>query len=130
MTGKIFAVAFIILFILFSGGLILAATHKITDLGTLGGDTSGATVVNDEGQVVGESATTGDHYPHAFFWTQKGGMVDLGTLGGTTSRATDVNDEGQVVGESATTGDRYSHAFLWTQKGGMVDLGTPGGTAK
>jgi len=59
-------------------------TPSVVDLGTLGGDSSVAAVINGAGQVAGDSLTaTGD--THAFSWTQAGGMVDLGTLGGSTN---------------------------------------------
>ena len=105
------------------------------DLGTLGGTSSAATAVNNNGQVVGTADTTNGGLLHgqwdAFSWTQAGGMIDLGTLGGggtEISDATAVNDNGQVVGDS-TNGtmsqeDWNSYAFSWTQAGGMVDLGT------
>src|SRR5712692_5448425 len=99
-----------------------------TDLGTLGGTSSGAIAVSGSGQVVGESTTTGDTAIHAFSWTAGGGMVDLGTLGGTTGVAIAVSGSGQVVGSSFITGDTAIHAFSWTAGGGMVDLGTLGGT--
>src|SRR5207245_72610 len=99
-----------------------------TDLGTLGGTSSGAIAVSASGQVVGESTTAGDTATHAFSWTAGGGMVDLGALGGTTSVASAVSDRGQVVGGSFTAGDAATHAFSWTAGGGMVDLGTLGGT--
>lgn len=95
------------------------------DLGTLGGDSSWASALDDTGEVVGMSVTaSGENHP--FYWTQKGGMIDLGTLGGTYSAATDVSD-GRVVGYS-TTATGELHAFLWTTATGIVDLGTfPGG---
>src|SRR5438445_469241 len=87
-----------------------------TDLGTLGGTNSDAIAVSASGQVVGQSATTGNAASHAFSWTSGGGMVDLGTLGGTNSFLTilgspfeglggGVNNKGQVVGESSISGD-------------------------
>src|SRR5712692_4787925 len=100
-----------------------------TDLGTLGGTSSGAIAVSGSGQVVGESTTTGDTAIHAFSWTAGGGMVDLGTLGGAFSGASAVNASGQVVGQSATSGNATTHAFSWTSGGGMVDLDTLGGTS-
>ena len=104
-----------------------AATSPFTrtDLGTLGGASSSAVVVNDVGQVVGYSATvSGDS--HAFSSTKATGMIDLGTLGGSTSGASDVNDVGQVVGTSTTPAGNQ-HAFSWTAATGMTDLGTLGG---
>ena len=91
-------------------------------LGTLGGAFSGATGLNDRGQVVGWSAidTPGPVETHAFLWDAAGGMRDLGTLGGTYSVALNINDAGQVVGASETAGGQR-HAVLW-RDGTMTDL--------
>jgi probable HAF family extracellular repeat protein len=95
---------------------------KFRDLGTLGGDETNASAINDRGQVVGSSQI--DTGTHAFIW-QNGNMTDLGTLGGRWSFANDINDHGEIVGWSETVrGDR--HAVLW-QNGNMTDLGTLGG---
>jgi probable HAF family extracellular repeat protein len=104
-----------------------ASTFRTTDLGTLGGDWSQATALNDSGQVVGWGARAAGQ-PHAFSWTSAGGMVDLGTLGGATSFAAAVNSHGVVVGY-ADTANGATHAFSWTSAGGMVDLGALGGTS-
>jgi probable HAF family extracellular repeat protein len=94
----------------------------MTDLGTLGGRWSDAAAIDDQGQIVGSSATrSGDS--HAFLW-QAGNMTDLGTLGGQDSEAVAVNEHGQVIGVSATAGSprQMTRAFLW-QNGKMIDLG-------
>jgi probable HAF family extracellular repeat protein len=91
------------------------------DLGTPPGYTNSVAYgINDSGQVVGESYTSGGW--HAFLY-EDGQMQDLGTLpGGTYSVAYGINDSGQVVGSSG------GHAFLYSN-GQMQDLGTlPGGT--
>lgn len=83
--------------------------YSALDLGTLGGDESGAGGINRWGQVAGYSRTAGGGV-HAFLWTRDGGMLDLGTLRGLSyeaSRAYDINDAGRVVGESA------NRAFAW-----------------
>src|SRR4051812_29925446 len=91
--------------------------YTITDLGTLGGDQSYATGLNELGQVIGQSETTpGQTTAHAFLWTN-GGMVDLGTLGGPYSWASGVNLLGEVVGSSWTTSTGDTHAFLWDRNG-------------
>jgi len=100
----------------------------MTDLGTLGGRTSGPEAINERGDVTGDSVTA-DGLSHAFLWTASGGMQDLGTLpGGGFSSARDINTRGEVIGISDRA-DGAIHAFLWTASGGMQDLGTlPGGT--
>jgi probable HAF family extracellular repeat protein len=117
-----------------SGGVTrVEARWLITDLGTLGGQESEATGINDVGQIVGwaETSVKGPRgqLDHAFLW-KKGKMRDLGTLGGPESRANAINSRGQIVGEAdAKMKDNegpISHAFLW-QGGRMRDLGTLGG---
>ena len=74
----------------------------MTDLGTLGGDYSHASGINDAGQVVGVAPTLSNGQFHAFITGPDGvGMTDLGTLGGDYSDASGINDAGQVVGESS-----------------------------
>jgi len=97
------------------------AIGTMTALGTLGGNYSVATDINDNGQVVGNSYTS-DGKTHAFLWTASKGMQDLGTLGGDSSSATAINNNGQVVGNSATT--TTNHAFSWKSGSQMQDVGT------
>jgi probable HAF family extracellular repeat protein len=97
-------------------------TGLMTDLGTLGGTSSGGGGINDLGQVAGSSDTTGGA-SHAFRWTPPGGMQDLGTLGGANSDTAAINDLGQVTGQAQTDSGTY-HAFRWTPSGRMRDLGT------
>lgn len=83
---------------------------RITNLGTLGGNESFATALNDAGVIVGRSRTaTRDVRP--FVW-RDGVMADLGTLGGSHGRAEDINDAGWIVGASARA-DGTVHATLW-----------------
>ena len=122
--------------------------HRISDLGTLGGNSSQGLAVNSRGQVVGVALNAIDENPdlasfvavapaatqaRAFLW-QNGLMADLGTLGGNDATAWEVNERGQVVGFSYTnttpnhtTGVPTTHPFLWEQ-GTMRDLGSLGGT--
>lgn len=118
---------------------------RLTDLGTLGGPSSGAFGVNAYGQVVGAAdlppnnpANPTYHESHAFLYSN-GKMTDLGSLGGSSSSAVAINAAGQVAGTSVITGGDQvlgitrtdfmynpSHAFLYTG-GKMTDLGTLGG---
>jgi len=103
-------------------------TGSITDLGTLGGIMSRGNAINDQGQVVGASATAAGVI-HAFLY-QHGTMVDLGTLKKNWySEARGINNLSQVVGDSFSGGfDSNAHAFLY-QHGTMQDLGVQGGDA-
>ena len=94
------------------------AGYIITDLGTLGGNSSTATGINNSGQVAGYSYTTGNRPFHAFLYD--GSLHDLGTLGGNFSQATGINNSGQVVGYSNTANGRFD-AFLY-DNGSLIDL--------
>jgi probable HAF family extracellular repeat protein len=93
-----------------------AAGYRLVDLGTLGGDSSYATAMNDRGAVVGRSQVADGTY-HGFLW-RNGAMADLGRLS-----PIDVNNRGQIVG----TLDDADGAYLWT-RGTLVALATPGGS--
>ena len=109
------------------------------DVGTLPGGTDAiALMVNEGGQIVGQSYT-GDSVPpptpacsdfpltlHGFFW-DNGKMVDLGTLGGSCTFTYALNNRGQIVGQSTLPEDQTSHPYIWDRKK-MTDLGTLGGT--
>jgi probable HAF family extracellular repeat protein len=121
---------------------------QIINLGSLGGNGSAATAINNRNQVVGGAANTvSDPFSlltiiggptlatqtRAFLW-ENGAMRDLGTLGGPDSFAWFVNEGGQIAGVSYTdstpndtTGIPTVHPFLW-KNGRMLDLGSLGGT--
>jgi probable HAF family extracellular repeat protein len=95
--------------------------YTIADLGTLGGSSSSALAINNEGQVVGRSTLPGDMVTGAFLW-QDGMMTDLGSLGGTFSTANGINRAGDVVGASELPNNTARHAVLF-RNGQIMDLG-------
>jgi probable HAF family extracellular repeat protein len=97
---------------------------RITDLGTLGGNWSAASDINERGDIVGSSYNSQES-TRAFLLPAGGTMIDLGTLGGSNSWASRINNRGEIVGTSET-GNDGAHAFLYAD-GKMLDLGTLGG---
>ena len=115
----------------------------MTPLATLGGNNSGATGVNNRGQIVG-GAENSTHDPNcippqvldyeAVIWGPKKGEIhELPAFSGdSVAIGFAINDNGQAVGESGScgsgpgTGPIYIHALLW-QNGSVTDLGNLGG---
>lgn len=100
-------------------------TYSITDLGTLGGNSSKALALNSSGIVVGFANTqlptpTSDPH-HAFYFD--GSIHDLGTLGGPLSHAASINDFGQIVGGSRIASSPFERAYVY-ENGSMQDIGT------
>jgi probable HAF family extracellular repeat protein len=73
----------------------------LIDIGNLGGKSTRALQVNDQGQIIGASETPFG-IASAFFWSAETGMVDLGG-----SKALALNEHGQVVAWAS------SYAFFW-----------------
>ena len=87
----------------------------MTDLGTLGGNSSVGQGINTSGQVVGYSTNT-DSAQHAFLYTSGQGIVDLNTLlpsgsGWILISANGINDAGQITGQG-TNPNGDSHAYV------------------
>ncbi|MCL4196924.1 MAG: hypothetical protein KJZ69_05470 [Phycisphaerales bacterium] len=103
------------------------STGGVIDLGTLGGDSSGAAAINEFGEIAGWSnfEPGGSIFVrHAVIWRGME-MVDLGTLGGESSFANGMNNVGQVVGQSEYEfGNFASRAFFW-ENGRMLALRAP-----
>lgn len=95
-----------------NGHAFLYSNGEKQDLGTLGGPSSTAYGINDNGQVVGQ-ADISSQTSHAFFWDPNNGMKDLGTLdsyngpgtfnGFVGSYARSINNRGQIVGASVAS---------------------------
>jgi len=100
--------------------------YRAIDLGSLGGNGSSASALNDAGQIVGQ-ATTSSGQSHAFVYDYYSGkMTDLGTLGGLSSSANAINNAGQIVGDSETGPTPYAalgttYGFLYSN-GAMTAL--------
>ena len=93
------------------------------DLGTLGGVASFAWELNDAGDIVGWSQTTGGER-HAFLWTSSSGMIDLNTWPNSCagpSEALGINQAGIIVGKC------NGRPVLWTATEGMRELPLPSG---
>lgn len=111
--------------------------HEMQDLGTLGGPDAMALLINERGQVVGDSYTSSNPSDYCannigfplttgvFLW-ENDNIRDLGNLGGTCAVAFALNNRGQVIGVSTLAGDQAQHPFL-SDGGTMKDLGTFGG---
>jgi probable HAF family extracellular repeat protein len=114
------------------------ATSGMTLLGAGPGYTdSGATGINDNGQVIGGRWNAGEQIGPASLWTpdapngHSGSFIDLGMLpGADVSRPLAINNVGHVVGSSMNlaydeSGGEYDYnprAFLWDATDGMVEL--------
>jgi len=75
--------------------LIWVGTHS-QDLGTLGGAAGGASAMNAQGDIVGDSQTAAGDY-HATFWPIEGGVVDLAPQQGKNSFAFAINNQRVIV---------------------------------
>jgi len=108
----------------------LITGDEMEDLGTLGGFQSWGHAVNDSGQVVGTSLTTGDAAYHAFLY-DGGTMYDLNDLvadppaGFPLWQVVNINNFGQIVGlnyllnpeyETILPGEEYSFSDGFEKK--------------
>jgi probable HAF family extracellular repeat protein len=102
---------------------------KLNDLGTLGGYTGVAFMLNDAGETVGYADLPPNPFGcsglscihHGFLW-KDGVMTDLGTLSDPCSRALSINADGQIVGVTSPCGGEFTRGSLWENGGPLVDL--------
>jgi len=95
---------------------------RLTWLGTLGGPSSMATSVSDNGVVVGSSMDSARRW-RAFRWTSSGGMQPLGVLGTLAgSYAWGVSSDGSVITGYSVDSAGRTFGFRWTQAQGMQAL--------
>ncbi len=102
------------------GRVVPSTAYQIVDLGNLGGGTSEAFGLNDQGEVVGYSKTR-KGADDAFVY-KNGKMKSLGSLLAGGSMATGINDRGQIVGWSSNKMGSVNLAFLYTD-GKMKAIG-------
>ena len=105
------------------------SNFTLTDLTPTNWGNSGASAINDSGQVAGIMyvETTNGWEKHAVRFSG-GSQIDLGHLsGGRDSSAYGINNQGDVVGDAEVQPNVKYHAFLWKPSTGMVSLGTLGG---
>jgi len=96
--------------------------YSVTVLATLGGSFGSANAINDSGQVVGNSTTSGDRVGHAYL-NIGGALRDLASPGSDYGEADAVNEKGQAIGISITGGDPCClHGFVY-REGALQDLG-------
>ena len=102
---------------------VWSSTTGMTDIGTLGGNSSYALQINDSGDVVGWSYLADNITVHAFTWTPIGGIVDVGTLtGGCCSQCQAINSSGNLAGDAIDSAG-YQTPFYWSSGTGMLSMG-------
>jgi len=110
------------------GTELFAVTAKTIDLGTLGGPTSRARQINNNGDIVGASTTAGGS-ERATYWTRVSAKVwTIRQLSAAPdefqSGVGDISDAGVVAGWAYRTinGGTQDHAVRWSSSGGPAEI--------
>jgi probable HAF family extracellular repeat protein len=98
--------------------------YTLADLGTLGGSSTMAAGINDQGQAVG-SATTMVGYMHAFS-SFGSGLTDLTANPSAQGQASGINNAGQIAGTQYLGGQAY--ATVWSDGAANI-IGSAGSYA-
>lgn len=95
-----------------------ATPMKTIDLGTLGGETSRSSDLNESGHVAGSSVLSSTGESRAFRWLD-GTMVALNATTDSTTQANAINTAGIVAGAviSDSGGEQTVTAALWSTRG-------------
>ncbi|MFO7524436.1 MAG: T9SS type A sorting domain-containing protein [Ignavibacteriaceae bacterium] len=120
---SLFAMYLITTLVIVINPTIAQVRYKVIDIGTLGGNYTYASDLNDSMQVVGYSQKPNSDI-RGFIW-QNGTMTELSTLGGNYSAAQSINNTGKITGTSNNS-DNYNQAVVW-DNGNISTLGTLGG---
>src|SRR5471032_888517 len=104
------------LLLAFAGAAAAAPQYNYSALSSLGGTNTGATAINNAGQISGTSDTS-DGYSHAVVWSGTS-VTDLGSAG-RSSQAYAINSLGQVAGVAQDSSGNFL-AAKWT--GGQATL--------
>ena len=99
---------------------------QLRSLGTLGGQTSAASAINNNGQVVG-TAEDGEGIRRPFLWEAERGMVRMPI--NRDPVPTDINDHGDVVGHGPEGGFLYRSGHGFGAAGAPLDINNRGFTA-
>ena len=99
--------------------------QSLTWLGTLGGNTSRATDVSNDGTLVVGASKDSTAKNKAFVWQHSSGLNSLGTLGGSESSAAGVSEDGRITGTAQDSLGR-SRAFVYIngvmQRSGSIQV--------
>lgn len=104
-------------FVLTTGSFIWDAKNGMKDIGGLGGTCTLANDLNNNGQIIGGSALTGDMQVHPFVWNAATGAADLlDPSDNSYGFAEGENAHGDVAGGTCDSVTCY--AVLWRKSGG------------